>query len=176
MKGQLQRFFLLGLIQCLFIAGVSAANIDDAILQSDIPNIANPEMKFYASGQPTKQQLKLAKEQGVKHVVNLRPSSEQDWDEKAFVESLGMSYYHIPVDGAQGINHENAAKLDQILTQHKGEATLVHCASGNRVGALIALKEGSGSGDINSAIATGKKWGLTRLEPVVREKLSQEHE
>ena len=51
--------------------------------------------------------------------------------------------------------------------------TLVHCASGNRVGALIALQHGLESGDVDAAIAEGKRWGLTRLEPVVRNALTK---
>ncbi len=175
MKVKLQELMFLAVLQLFLLTAVNAQDVNDVILQSEIPNIANPEMKFYASGQPSKQQLEMLKMQGVTHIVNLRPHAEQDWDEKAYVESLGMNYYHIPVEGAEGINHENAAKLDMLLAQHQGEAMLVHCASGNRVGALIALNEGDDSASIDTAIATGKKWGLTGLEPVVREKLTQEH-
>ena len=53
------------------------------------------------------------------------------------------------------------------------EAAVLYCGSGNRVGALIALRahliEGIGA---EEALALGKEAGLTRLEPKVREALS----
>ena len=50
---------------------------------------------------------------------------------------------------------------------------LVHCASSNRVGALRALTASAHGEALESAITTGKTWGLTGLEPAVRTKLSQ---
>ncbi|WP_265617063.1 protein tyrosine phosphatase family protein [Alteromonas aquimaris] len=170
----MRKLLLISFFQFCFIAGVMAANsTEDALLQTEISNIKNPKLNVYSAGQPTKAQLKQAKESGVKHIVNLRPRSEQDWDEKAYVNSLGMRYHHIPVAGPEDINQENAAKLEMALAKNRGEPILVHCASGNRVGALVALNEGVEHQDIDAAITTGKQWGLTRLEPVVREKLKE---
>ncbi|MCW8092533.1 protein tyrosine phosphatase family protein [Alteromonas sp. ASW11-130] len=166
------KILLIALLQLSFIVSTHATDTNkNAILASDISNITNPVPQVYSSGQPNKEQLKLMKELGVKHIINLRPTAEQHWDEQAFVESMGMSYYNIPVEGAEDINLDNAGKLEMLLAKHSGESILVHCASGNRVGALVALNEGDEHKDIEAAIATGKQWGLTRLEPVVREKL-----
>ncbi|NMH61344.1 fused DSP-PTPase phosphatase/NAD kinase-like protein [Alteromonas ponticola] len=170
----LHKFFLITFLQLLLVTGVHAANErNDAILSSEIPNIVNPAPNVYSSGQPSEEQFQQMKTQGIKHVVNLRPDAEQDWDEKSYVESLGMQYHHIPVAGEADINLDNAAKLDMLLAKHSGEPIVVHCASGNRVGALVALNEGDEHQDIDAAITTGKQWGLTRLEPVVRDKLQK---
>ena len=46
----------------------------------------------------------------------------------------------------------------------------MHCASGNRVGALMAISSVELDGaTVEDAIAVGKAWGLTRLEGRVRE-------
>jgi uncharacterized protein (TIGR01244 family) len=146
----------------------------DIVNQAQVVNLATPEQKVLASGQPTEDQFRLLAEAGVRHVINLRPASEQDWDEGAFVQSLNMEYHSIPVAGAAGVTRENAASLYQLLADLEGEPVVVHCASGNRVGALIAYSsvEFDGLG-IDAAIAEGQRWGLTRMEPTVREILSQ---
>ena len=84
-----------------------------------------------------------------------------------------MQYHSIPVADANDITPANAEKLKQTLQSMGSEPALVHCASGNRVGALIALQHGLESGDVDAAIAEGKRWGLTRLEPVVRNALTK---
>jgi len=140
----------------------------------DIVNIRVHQNDVFSSGQPTQQQIETLEEAGVKHIVDLRPATETDWDEGAFVTSMGLQYHSIPVAGREGITSENARSLYQLLDSLKGEPVLVHCASGNRVGALVALAEGQIRGnDVEDAIAEGKRWGLTRLEPAVREMLSE---
>ena len=52
---------------------------------------------------------------------------------------------------------------------------MVHCASGNRVGALFALKAFHlEDADVESALASGREAGLTKLEETIRERLSSE--
>jgi hypothetical protein len=49
---------------------------------------------------------------------------------------------------------------------------LLHCASANRVGALLALREAWHRGaEPQAALAVGIEAGLTGLEPATREKL-----
>ena len=71
------------------------------------------------------------------------------------------------------IQADNAKKLEDLMTSLDGQPLLVHCASSNRVGALRALTASAHGEALESAIATGKTWGLTGLEPAVRTKLSQ---
>lgn len=145
----------------------------EAALASGTKNIANPAENIFSSGQPSRDEFAALAELGVKHVINLRPQPEQDWDEAAYVSSLGMHYHSIPVADASDITPANAAKLNQTLQSTGAEPALVHCASGNRVGALVALQHGLETGDVEAAISEGKRWGLTRLEPVVRNALTK---
>jgi uncharacterized protein (TIGR01244 family) len=96
-----------------------------------------------SGGQPTEDNLEQAKEQGVKVVVNLRTEGEKaefDFEEKAATD-LGMKYVNIPVNGrtGDGLTEENAKKLGEILAA-ADKPVLLHCASGQRVGALLTLK------------------------------------
>ena len=159
-----------------FLCFISSAWADDDHSFSDlaIKNLQHPAEHTFTSGQPSQEAFSALAKKGVQVVVNLRPQSEQDWNEQAKVESLGMSYINLPVAGAEGVSFENAKKLDEILKGLEGKTVLVHCASGNRVGALIALNVFKQNGEnTDAAVEVGKQWGLTRLEPLVREKLAQ---
>jgi len=148
-----------------------------AITQLSIKNFANPEQSIFTGGQPSQEALTALAKDGVKHVINLRPMQEQeqsqDWNEAELVQSLNMQYHSIPVAGAAGVTLENATALADLLKTLEGEQTFLHCASSNRVGALTALYEGAANGvNTDEAIAKGKSWGMSSLEPVVRAQLS----
>lgn len=164
---------MLALCACIAL-NTWADTENNKLLSLDIPKLQSPEKGVYISGQPDQYAFQGVAKAGVEVIVNLRPASELDWDEKSLVESLGMRYVNIPVAGANGITSENAASLSALLNELEGKSVLVHCASGNRVGALSALAEYQrNGGDVDAAIDSGKKWGLSGLENLVREKLSE---
>ncbi len=172
--GKALRTLFVSAVFTLLASAAAAQQLDSAAINNaEILNLSNPEANVFASGQPSQEQLQLLASSGVKHIINLRPTSEQDWDEGAYVKSLGMEYHNIPVAGAEGVSSENAQQLNELLNSLNGQPLLVHCASSNRVGALRALSAGETDGAaLESAIATGKLWGLSSLEPAVRAKLS----
>lgn len=135
----------------------------------DIPNACTPADGLCTGGRPRPEHLRQAQARGVKAVVNLCPPSEPcDYDEAALVRSLGMSYVNIPVAGPADLTEANARALGQALSAVDGPV-LLHCASGNRVGALIALKAHFVDGlAAEAAIAAGRGAGLKVLEPAVR--------
>lgn len=104
------------------------------------PNGFNaPEENLLTGGQPTEADLVQLKKAGITKVINLRTLSEEtSFNEKASVESLGLEYVSLPINGATDITSENAQKLHVLLQSE--EKVLVHCASGNRVGALVAIR------------------------------------
>ena len=82
---------------------------------------------------------------------------------------------HLPMAGAAGLTEDNAKALQEVLDDDSVYPVVVHCGSGNRVGALFALKAfyfDCHNGE--EALEAGKAAGLTRLEPAVREKLGVE--
>ena len=87
-------------------------------------------------------------------------------------ESLGLRYVSIPVAGASGLTLVNAKRLAAELDRSDGNPIILHCASGNRVGALLALKAFHVDGlDARSALRLGLDNGLKSLEAVVRDHL-----
>lgn len=140
----------------------------EVVNNTNIKNLAAHNNLVFSAAQPSTEQFKQLSDAKVKHVINLRASDEQNWDEGALVNSLGMNYHAIPIAGAQDVNIDNAKQLASLLAQLKGESVVVHCASSNRVGALMAISAHQQGADIESAIKTGKQWGMASLEPVVR--------
>jgi len=138
-----------------------------------VPNQCQPEHRLFCGGQPTAEQLADFAREGGGCVVNLRPEAEMGgWDEGATVRGLGMQYVHIPVASENDLTREAAATLADAMRRFDRDHLMVHCASGQRVGALVALKAGWIDGKTpEQAIEAGRKAGLQRLEPVVRAKL-----
>ena len=173
-------FFRILLLSAVYVCSANAAesplNIQ-AISATGINNFRAPESDVLATGQPTAEQFEVMAEQGIKHVINLRtPGEDAGFDEKSTVESLGMSYHSIPVSvGEGGINADNSQSLQSLLEQFDEEGVIVHCATGNRVGALISLSVFEDGGTLDDSIAEGARWGMTseRLQSSVRDALSE---
>ena len=126
-----------------------------------------------SGGQPDAEVLRLLGEAGFTTIIDLRTDAEdRGFGEQAAVESMGMSYVTLPIAGADGITFENAEELDRLIEGSEGRV-FVHCASGNRVGALIALGASMQGASREEAIAAGQAAGMTRLEPLVIEKLTE---
>jgi uncharacterized protein (TIGR01244 family) len=105
-------------------------------------------------------------------VVNMRPDAEMAGrNEAAEVAAAGMAYIGIPVAGADAVDADNARRLWTLLKTSESPV-FVHCASGNRAGALLAIGAARFGGMApDAALEFGRRAGLSSLEPVVRERL-----
>ena len=133
-------------------------------------NLHQPTPQHFTAGQPTPDQLAAFADYGVVHVIDLRPPEEGEArNNAADVTRAGMAYYHIPIAGSADLTREHVEVLDAILERVGDDAVLMHCASSNRVGALMALRAAwLENDDTEAAIAKGKAYGLTSLESSVR--------
>ena len=158
---------LLIMNSCSKAPNIISAN--ENIAQINPNSFRQVEPSVVSGGQPTKEELKALKEAGIKTVVNLRPRDEIDWNEEETVLQLDLNYIHLPISGSKDITAENASRLTKAIEKNSSEPLYVHCGSGNRVGALIAISEYHKNGsDIEAAISEGKRWGLKSLETQVR--------
>lgn len=109
---------------------------------------------------------------GMRSVVDLRSDAETlDFDEAAEVRAADITYASLPIGGAEDLTLANVQRFDSLM-RVMPKPLLVHCASGNRVGAMAALRAAWVQGrPVEEAITIGKHWGLTGLEPDVRERL-----
>jgi uncharacterized protein (TIGR01244 family) len=136
-----------------------------------IPSARIPMDGVLSGGQPTREQIEAAAASGFGTVINLRLGLETGFEwEAETVEGLGMRYVSIPVAGSRGLTLENVRRIDAALSEAAAAGpVLLHCASGNRIGAILALRAAWLHGvEPASAIAHGLANGMTRLEPAVR--------
>jgi uncharacterized protein (TIGR01244 family) len=143
----------------------------------DIEDVAaagkvEPVNGITSAGQPDQAALDVFASSGYAVVVDMRGPDEDRGikDFEAAVESTGMDYVAFPIVDEKDISFETAKKLDRLLRE-AGGPVLIHCASGNRVGAVLALRESLAGANDDEAIRFGRDAGMTRLEPVVRKAL-----
>ncbi|EQM82594.1 protein tyrosine phosphatase family protein [Stenotrophomonas maltophilia] len=143
-----------------------------AALAADGPlNEVRPGL--YAGGQPSAAQLRELSAQGVRTVIDLRqPGEDRGFDETRLAESLGLRYVRIPVAGADGLDAANVRAVHQALRQSQGPV-LLHCASGNRAGAVLGLVNARYEhASPEQALQLGQRAGLTSLEAATRQRLA----
>lgn len=139
-----------------------------------VPNAAMPFDGVLVGGQPDDAQLAALRDAGFATVINLRtPEEPGTVEEGEKVGRLGMDYVTLPLAGDEGLTEERARAFAAALDA-ADKPVVIHCASGNRVGALFALRsfylEGASA---DEALELGKEAGLTRMEDAVRRKLQE---
>ncbi len=167
-------------VQALILMGLSAcaSDIGEGLLsESELASLSltNPqavEGRVLTGGQPTPDDLAYLKGQGLGTVISLRGEGENiGYDEAAEAEKLGLVYVNVPVSTQQGLDATTAAYLRTVINQTQAPV-LLHCGSGNRVGALYALGAHFIDGKpIEESLVIGRSAGLTGFEPTVRELL-----
>lgn len=165
MNGRAALFVLACVVALSTYAGSTASG-----LLEKLPQARMPAPNRIVSAGIDSSHMETLRRAGIRHIVNLRPAEETpDFDEARTAAEHGLVYHGIPIRGAESLTIENVRKLDRILQEIGDEPALLHCSSGNRVGALIALREAwINEQSPERALAVGREWGLTRLEPSVR--------
>ena len=163
--------YIFSLLYALVLISPAASAADIQVpfgneIQSPIKNYNRATPTLATSGTIGTGGVKELAEKGFATIIDLRTENEGTAEEKKSVESAGMSYINIPVTGA-GINHEQLVAFTRMIKKAQ-TPVLVHCASGNRVGALwttYRLSKG-----INSEIAfeEGRAAGM---KPFLEEKV-----
>lgn len=135
-----------------------------------ILNQYEPEEGVLFGGQPTAEQVEAMAEAGVKTVIDLRGETEgRGYDEVAVMAAAGLRYVPIPVTGETMLEASTFETFLEVFTTAE-KPLLVHCASGNRVGALyyaylVAEKEMSRDDALEAAKANGLR-SEALIEPV----------
>ena len=106
----------------------------------DIYNFIQVNETLSTGGQPTEEQIRSAAAEGFTSVINLatfHPSQSLE-DEAGLVQSLGMTYYAIPVVWNNPQNSDFSA-FEKVMQQLPTGKALVHCAANFRVTAFYSL-------------------------------------
>ncbi len=148
-----------------------AASLQES-LEQILDNAKFPDANTVVTGKLSPEKIAKIAEAGIEHIINLQPDSELSFDEKSAVEAAGIHYTHLPISGADDLKQVNLLEFDKALRAHHGKKKLLHCGSGNRVGACMALRAGWLRGrKMDTAMERGKQHGLTGLEEEVRMRL-----
>ncbi|AKT43556.1 beta-lactamase hydrolase domain-containing protein [Chondromyces crocatus] len=140
----------------------TAISIEGLDLHAPLPDLLT-------SGQPSAAQWASLRDRGVTTVINLRPTDELPGrDVAAEVAAAGLRYHPLPIAGARDITFENAALVQSWLDAASGKV-LLHCASSNRSGALVALMASRKGMEKERALELGRAAGMTSTEARVRE-------
>ncbi len=154
---------------------VTDADIGKAQTWGGSHNVVSVKHLFF-SEQPDAAALQAARNHDVGVVINLREPSEMDWDEAAEAENLGMTYYNVPVAAeGSGLDQEAMQTISRLAQQHGDQKILLHCSSGNRAAAWLAVHLANDHGmTVEQSIALAQQAGLTKpnMETRVRNYLS----
>ena len=132
-----KRYTLLAFVALLSLAAAASAQ-ENSPSNIKIKNFGQMDERFYRGAQPKEQDYKDLAQLGIRTVIDLRDDPEPY--EKPMVESLGMTYIHIPMNDKK---YPTAGALDLFLKTVNDPNTgkfFVHCAGGrDRTGLLVAL-------------------------------------
>lgn len=148
-------------------APASMMRMDAAVAQRI--GLRHPEPRLYTAGQPDAGDWEALAAAGIRTVVNLRPVVEtRGRDLRQEVGRAGLRYVHLPVAGPDQLTAHRAEALLQVLASAKGPV-LLHCASGNRAGGLLALARWlSGQQTAEQALEAGTRAGMTSTRTAVQ--------
>jgi uncharacterized protein (TIGR01244 family) len=92
------------------------------------------------AGQPTADQMREVAEEGFEVVINLAvaDSTPHLHGEAALVESLGLTYEHIPVV-FKAPTGDDLARFFRVMEESRGKKVFVHCAANYRVSCFVSL-------------------------------------
>lgn len=107
---------------------------------TEISNFRAYSEKFASSGQPTKNQLREARDAGYERVIYLAftTSSTAIDHEDDLVKKLGMDYVHIPIDWESPKNSDFYA-FAGVMRTGPAQKTLLHCQVNFRASTISFL-------------------------------------
>jgi protein tyrosine phosphatase (PTP) superfamily phosphohydrolase (DUF442 family) len=117
----------------------------------EIPNAACPLPGLATAGQPREDAWRQLATAGYRTVVDLRaPNEPRGHDEPTAVRAAGLAYVDIPVSQPTLGDHEFDT-FREVVRATERRPIFVHCATSNRVGALLlpyfALDQGMSLAD-----------------------------
>ena len=103
---------------------------------------------------------------GVKTIVDFRESGGRSTAEQRLVESLGMRYINVPLNGLAAPTIRQVAKLHAIFDSPAAGPVFIHCLHGaDRTGTVIACyRIADDHWDNSKALAEAKADGMSWLE------------
>ena len=172
---------ILALLVALGVPASCCAVYDGPIMESSadltlpaalpVQNFLLLSERTVGGGPPSAETIAEMTSLGYSTIINLRSSGEAGVAEEAeLAAAAGLHYVHLPITSST-TNLRNALALSQALENAPEGKVLLHCGSGNRVGAMWGLKEAIENGlDADTASEVARRSGMRsdRLEAGVR--------
>ncbi|HVR71679.1 MAG TPA: sulfur transferase domain-containing protein [Vicinamibacteria bacterium] len=111
------------------------------------------------AGELSAEALARLEEHGFKTVIDLRTEKEGVKEEERIVREQGLRYVWVPVSPAT-LSAKDVDAVAAVLDDAAAEPILLHCASGNRAGGLLAAVLARKGKSLEEAEAEGVKAGL----------------
>ncbi|HMB81351.1 MAG TPA: sulfur transferase domain-containing protein [Vicinamibacterales bacterium] len=134
-------------VAVLFIAAIFSSRQAAAqqVTKPAVPgamNFAKLETTVACGGATTPEAVPELKKMGFASIINLRLPSEPGANvegEAAAAKTAGINFYNIPFSG-QSPDPKVADQFLATVTDKKNEPAYIHCAAGNRAGAMWMIK------------------------------------
>ena len=137
---QTRRYALLALITVLSLSATASAQETPSTTAPmiKIKNFGQMDERFFRGAQPKEKDYKDLALLGIKTIIDLREDPEAY--EKPMVESLGMTYIHIPMIAKKYPTQEATELFLKTVNDPSTGKFFVHCAGGrHRTGAMGAV-------------------------------------
>lgn len=163
--------FLVVIIFSFAESAFSAGQIpSDGEVSSYIANYNRASPELATSGRLESGAVEALSKEGFATIIDLRTKFEGVEGERREVESAGMNYINIPVTG-EGVDDMQLSSFSQSF-ETANKPVLVHCASGNRVGAMLTRYYISKGIPSEVAFERGRAIGMSSsLEKKIRSNL-----
>lgn len=117
----------------------------------------------FLASQPAADDFRAAQAGGVRTVIDLRkPGEVTELDEPALARELGLAYRNFPFKSPEELTDEVLDGVRAVLVDPAARPILMHCSSGNRVGAVwLAHRVLDGGLAWDAALAEAREVGLT---------------
>jgi protein tyrosine/serine phosphatase len=120
-------------------AGASFGAAAEKIKLAGVPNFGKVSDMLFRGAQPSLQGLTELKKLGVTTIVDLRGNRGPVARERGAVESLGMRFVDLPVNGGSPPTNSQVAEFLRLLQDDPNERVFVHCYFGaDRSGVMVA--------------------------------------
>jgi tyrosine-protein phosphatase SIW14 len=125
-------------------AGIFLLALGLPLLGADPPaglkNFQQVNDHIYRGAQPSGEGLRSLANLGVKVVIDLRESGARAREEARQVQSFGMRYVNVPMNGIAAPTREQTSQVLALLNDPAAGLVFVHCRRGaDRTGTMIAL-------------------------------------
>ena len=145
------------------LVGLAASIVAAGEMPKTIEGVSNYHVVrpgLATSGELTPEAQRQLKALGFKTVIDLRTEREGTKAEEALLREQGLRYVSVPVTPAT-LSAKDVDAVAAILEDAAAEPILLHCASGNRAGGLLAAVLARKGKSLDEAEAEGAKAGLS---------------